>query len=126
MARGAQRPPVSFTSGKSSPYMHILPAGDKSSVKDELRLPKLKAVLRRELQTPLLRPDRVLARDLPKGGIGDGCVWIPVTDNVEGVESIEAELECLLFEGGETLEGRQVHIEIPRTAHRAIARGPKG
>src|SRR5271170_2160696 len=98
----------------------------KGSIEDELHLPKLKAVPRRELQTPLLRPDRVLTRDLAKGGIRDGCVWIPVTDDVEGVKSIEAELECLLSKSGETLEGRQVHIEVSRTAHRAIARGSKG
>src|SRR3984957_5886152 len=104
----------------------MLPAGDKSSVKDELRLPKSEAVLCRELQTPLLRSDRVLAPDLSKGGIGDRCVRIPVTDDVEGVESIEAELEGLLFVNGEALERGQVHVEVSGTTHRAIARCPEG
>ena len=82
---------------------------------------KSEAVLRRELETPLLRADRILAPDLSKGGIGDGCVRISITDDVEGVEGIEAELEGLLFVNREALESGQVHIEVSRTAHRSIA-----
>jgi hypothetical protein len=58
----------------------------------------LEPVVRRELQTPLLRANGRVG-DIAEITVGDSGIRVSVAGDVQSIESIEAEAERLLVEG---------------------------
>jgi len=81
--------------------------------------------VRRKLQMPLRRPDRVLLRNLPKARALNTRARIAVAHNIERIESIEAEAHGMVAKEMEVLEDRHIHIMEARPTHRAIRRFAK-
>lgn len=122
-------------SQKSGPPLKIGPSGEDPwvSKSHEIRaapiscgspVRRLESILQRELQVALLR-SRALKRNITKERIGDSCIRIAVTYNVESVEGVEAETNGLIADNAEVLERRQIVVEVTRASYGAVVRGAK-
>src|SRR5580698_6962599 len=76
---------------------------------------------------PLDRSDSIRPQvgNIAEVAVGDSGVWISVAGNVESVEGVKAEADCLLADDMKVLEHGHVYVEKSGPACVAVAAGSK-